>query len=81
MADVTTAVEAAEAVAQVAAPVATNAGTLDYKKVAIVAGGVVVVGVGTYFCVKAIKKRRVKKEVIESAKQPVVDPALDEVTE
>lgn len=80
MADVTTAVEAAEAVAQVAAPVATT-GALDYKKVALVAGGVVVVSVGTYFCVKAIKKRRVKKEVIESVKQPVVDPSLDDVTE
>lgn len=80
MADVTTAVEAAEAVAQVAAPVATT-GALDYKKVVLVAGGVVVVSVGTYFCVKAIKKRRVKKEVIESVKKPVVDPSLDEVTE
>ncbi len=84
MVNVATAVEATEAVAQAAAPIiepAVKAGTLDYKKVAIAAGGVVIVGVGTYFCVKALKKRKAKKIVLESTKTPVVDPSLDEVTE
>ena len=70
------AVEAAETAAKVAAPVVTT-GTLDYKKVALVAVGVTAVGVGTYFCIRGLKKRKANKIVIESAAEPVVDAKLN----
>ena len=81
------AAETAEVMAE-AAPMAeatvpvVNAGTLDWRKVALAAGGVVIVGVGTYFCIKAMKKRNMKKiVVIESADKPVVDPSLEDTAE
>lgn len=67
-AEVVTTVEAA---AEVAAPVV-NAGTLDYKKVALYAGGAVVVAGCGYLAYRAIKKRKAaKKEVIIVNPEPV----------
>lgn len=66
----TTAVEAAEAVAETTVPVM-QVGTLDKKKVAIAAVSVAAIGVGTYFCIKAMKKRKANKIVLESTATPV----------
>lgn len=67
-AEVATTVEAA---AEVAAPVV-NAGTLDYKKVALYAGATVVVAGCGYLAYRAIKKRKVaKKEVV------IVNPEVE----
>jgi len=56
---------AVETTAELAAPVV-NAGTLDYKKVAMIAGGTVVVAGCAYLAYRAIKKRKAKKaETVE----------------
>lgn len=59
-AEVVTTVEAA---AEVAAPVV-NAGSLDYKKVALYAGGAIVVAGCGYLAYRAIKKRKAAKAVV-----------------
>lgn len=62
-------VTAVETAAEVAAPVV-NAGTLDYKKVALYAGGVVVIAGCSYIAYRAIKKRKAAKEVIVVNPEP-----------
>ena len=56
-----------ETTVEAVAPVV-NAGTLDYKKVALIAGGVAIVGGCGFIAYRMIKKRKAEKEkiVIES---------------
>ena len=63
---------AAEAVVEAVAP-AVNAGTIDYKKVAIYAGSVIVVAGCGYLAYRAIKKRKAAKAAIVE-----VNPELPE---
>lgn len=65
--------EAAEAIVETAAPVVT-AGTLNWKKVAFVAGGILVVAGSAYACKKIIDKRKASK-IVE------VNPLVEEVVE
>lgn len=64
--DVTMMVEEAKAVAETAAPAVTT-GTIDWKKVAFVAGGVLVLAGAAYCTKKAVDKRKAKKAVLDSA--------------
>ena len=56
---------------KVAAPVAT--GTLDYKKVAMITGGILVIGVSAYATKKLIDKRKAKKAEAAMAVATVSD--------
>ena len=79
MADVTTVVETAEAVAEVAAPVVMTTGCLDWKKVAIWAGATTAVGIAGYCCYKMVKKRKAAKEELLTAE--TVEIETEEVVE
>lgn len=63
---------ATEAIVE-AAP-AVTAGTLNWKKVALVAGGILVVAGSAYACKKIIDKRKAAKTV-------EVNPVIEEVEE
>lgn len=63
---------ATEAIVE-AAP-AVTAGTLNWKKVAFVVGGILVVAGSAYACKKIIDKRKAAKTV-------EVNPVIEEVTE
>ena len=44
--------------------VSVTTGTLDYKKVAMIAGGIIIIGVSAYATKKLIDKRKAKKESV-----------------
>lgn len=44
--------------------VSVTTGTLDYKKVAMIAGGILIIGVSAYATKKLIDKRKAKKESV-----------------
>lgn len=81
MADVTTVVETAEAVAEVAAPVAMSNPAMDWKTVAIVGVSVLAVGLCGYACYKAIQKRNVEKEQLVAEKVVTADAVVEAVEE
>jgi len=69
---------AAEAVVEAVTP-AVNAGTLDYKKVALYAGAVIAIAGCGYLGYRAIKKRKAAKAVIvEVNPEPTEEPAAEE---
>lgn len=68
---------AAEAIVETATP-AVTAGTLNWKKVAFVAGGILVVAGSAYACKKIIDKRKASK-IVEV--NPPVEEVVEEVVE
>lgn len=75
------AAEVTVAAAEITAPVV-SAGTLDYKKVALIAGGTVVAAGCGFLAYRAIKKRKAAKTtVIEVNPENVVEAPAEEPKE
>ena len=75
-----TVVGAAEAVGEAVVAPAVASGTLNWKKVAFVAGGILVVAGSAYACKKIIDKRKAAK-IVEVNPAPEVVEEIAEVVE
>lgn len=81
MTDAKMVAEVATAAAETVAPVVVKDGTLDWKKVAFVAGGILVVAGGAYCAKKMIDKRKANKALIESATKTEDVPVANVIPE